>query len=110
MAGVDAEDAAKALGFWGKHDLSFDLGEPGRYRNDVPNATVYVLEAGHFALDAKADETAAHTRLHGVAEVTAHLAAHGYERAPGPTATLPRRVSFDTGNRAFCLLLSAVSF
>jgi hypothetical protein len=21
---------------WGKHDLSFDLGEPERYRKDVP--------------------------------------------------------------------------
>ncbi len=44
---------------WGKHDLSFDLGEPERYREDVPSAEVYVLEAGHFALDTKADEIAA---------------------------------------------------
>jgi len=43
---------------WGKHDLSFDLGEPERYRKDVPNAEVYVLDAGHFALDTKADEIA----------------------------------------------------
>ncbi|WP_433968362.1 alpha/beta fold hydrolase [Tunturiibacter gelidiferens] len=46
----------KLLVLWGKHDLSFDLGEPDRYRKDVPNAKVYVLEAGHFALDTKADE------------------------------------------------------
>jgi pimeloyl-ACP methyl ester carboxylesterase len=44
---------------WGKHDLSFDPGEPERYRKDVPNAEVYVLDAGHFALDTKADEIAA---------------------------------------------------
>jgi pimeloyl-ACP methyl ester carboxylesterase len=44
----------KLLVLWGKHDLSFDLGEPERYRKDVPNAKVYVLEAGHFALDTKA--------------------------------------------------------
>ena len=47
------------LVIWGKHDLSFDPGEPDRYRNDVPKAQVYVLEAGHFALDTKADEIAA---------------------------------------------------
>jgi pimeloyl-ACP methyl ester carboxylesterase len=48
----------KLLVLWGKHDLSFDLGEPERYRRDVPSAEVYVLEAGHFALDTKADEVA----------------------------------------------------
>ena len=30
----------KLLVLWGKHDLSFDLGEPDRYRKDVPNAKV----------------------------------------------------------------------
>lgn len=44
---------------WGKHDLSFDLDEPERYRKDVPNADVHVLDAAHFALDTKADEIAA---------------------------------------------------
>jgi pimeloyl-ACP methyl ester carboxylesterase len=48
----------KLLVLWGKHDLSFDPGEPERYRKDVPNAKVYVLEAGHFALDTKAEEMA----------------------------------------------------
>jgi pimeloyl-ACP methyl ester carboxylesterase len=48
----------KLLVLWGKHDLSFDLGEPERYRKDVPRAEVYVLDAGHFALDTKADEIA----------------------------------------------------
>jgi pimeloyl-ACP methyl ester carboxylesterase len=48
----------RLLVIWGKHDLSFDLGEPERYRADVPNAKVVVLEAGHFALDTKADEIA----------------------------------------------------
>lgn len=43
---------------WGKHDLSFDLGEQERYRKDVPKAEVHVLDAGHFALDTKADEIA----------------------------------------------------
>ncbi len=49
----------KLLVLWGKHDLSFDLGEPERYRKDVPNAEVYILDAGHFALDTRADEIAA---------------------------------------------------
>ncbi len=44
---------------WGKHDLSFDPGEPERYHKDVPNAEVHVLDAGHFALDTKANEIAA---------------------------------------------------
>ena len=48
----------KLLVIWGKHDLSFDSGEPERYRKDVPNAQVHVLDAGHFALDTKADDIA----------------------------------------------------
>lgn len=52
----------KLLVLWGKHDLSFDPGEPERYRKDVPTAGVHVLDAGHFALDTKADEIAALVR------------------------------------------------
>ena len=44
---------------WGKYDPSFDLSEPEAYRRDVPNAEVCVLDAGHFAMDTKADEIAA---------------------------------------------------
>ena len=43
---------------WGKYDLSFDFSEPEAYRRDVPNAEVHILDAGHFALDTKADEIA----------------------------------------------------
>lgn len=46
------------LVIWGKHDLSFDPGEPERYRKDVSAAEVHILDAGHFALDTKADEIA----------------------------------------------------
>jgi pimeloyl-ACP methyl ester carboxylesterase len=53
------EKQPRLLVIWGKHDLSFDLGEPERYRRDTPNAQVHVLDAGHFALDTKADEIAA---------------------------------------------------
>jgi pimeloyl-ACP methyl ester carboxylesterase len=52
----------KLLVIWGRHDLSFDSGEPERYRKDVPKAEVHVLDAGHFALDTKADEIAALVR------------------------------------------------
>jgi pimeloyl-ACP methyl ester carboxylesterase len=48
----------RLLVLWGKHDLSFDLGEPERYRKDAPNADIHTLDAGHFALDTKADEIA----------------------------------------------------
>jgi pimeloyl-ACP methyl ester carboxylesterase len=44
---------------WGKYDPSFDISEPESYRADLPDASIQVLEAGHFALDTKADEIAA---------------------------------------------------
>jgi len=64
------------LVIWGKHDLSFDAGEPERYRKDVPKAEVHVLDAGHFALDTKADEIAGILRQF----VSAHTA-----KTPTPT-------------------------
>jgi pimeloyl-ACP methyl ester carboxylesterase len=48
----------KLLVLWGEHDPSFDRGEPERYRQDVPKAEIQMLDAGHFALDTKADEVA----------------------------------------------------
>jgi len=48
----------KLLVLWGKHDLSFDPGEPERYRKNVPKAEVHVLDGGHFALDTQADKIA----------------------------------------------------
>jgi pimeloyl-ACP methyl ester carboxylesterase len=53
------ETRPRLLVIWGSHDLSFDLGEPERYRKDVPDAQIHVLDASHFALDTKADEIAA---------------------------------------------------
>src|ERR1700694_3264350 len=52
------ERQPRLLVIWGKYDPSFDLSEPEAYRRDVPNAEVHVLNAGHFALDTKADEIA----------------------------------------------------
>jgi len=56
------EKQPRLLLIWGKCDLSFDLSEPEAYRRDVPGAQVHVLDAGHFALDTKADEIAALVR------------------------------------------------
>jgi pimeloyl-ACP methyl ester carboxylesterase len=52
------EKQPRLLVIWGKYDLSFDLSEPEAYRRDVPNAEIRVLDAGHFALDTAADQTA----------------------------------------------------
>ena len=43
----------RSLVLWGNYDLSFDPGEPERYRTDVPQAEVHILDARHFALDTK---------------------------------------------------------
>ena len=53
------EKQPRSLVIWGKHDPSFDISEPEAYRRDVPKAEIHVLDAGHFALDTKADEIAA---------------------------------------------------
>jgi pimeloyl-ACP methyl ester carboxylesterase len=53
------ETQPRLLVLWGKYELSFDPGEPERYRKDVPTAEVHVLDGGHFALDTAADEIAA---------------------------------------------------
>jgi pimeloyl-ACP methyl ester carboxylesterase len=49
----------RLLVVWGKYDASFDISEPEAYRRDVPSAQVYIVDAGHFALDTAADEVAA---------------------------------------------------
>ena len=53
------ENQPRLLVIWGKYELSFDPGEPERYRQDVPNAEVQIVDGGHFALDTAADEIAA---------------------------------------------------
>jgi hypothetical protein len=40
------EKQPRLLVIWSKYDLSFDPGEPERYRKDVPSAQVHVLDAG----------------------------------------------------------------
>lgn len=43
---------------WGKYDPSFTVAGATAYRNDVPDAEVHMLDAGHFALDEATDEIA----------------------------------------------------
>jgi pimeloyl-ACP methyl ester carboxylesterase len=52
------ENRPHLLVIWGKYELSFDNGEPERYRKDVSNAEVHIVDGGHFALDTAADEIA----------------------------------------------------
>ena len=52
------ENQPRLLVIWGTYELSFDPGEPERYRKDVPNAEVHIVDGGHFALDTAADEIA----------------------------------------------------
>ena len=52
----------RLLVLWGEYDPSFDISEPEAYRQDVPDAEIHVLEAGHFALDTAADQIATHVR------------------------------------------------
>ena len=56
------ENHPRLLVIWGKYELSFDPGEPERYRKDVPNAEVHIVDGGHFAMDTAADEVAAFVR------------------------------------------------
>jgi pimeloyl-ACP methyl ester carboxylesterase len=44
---------------WGRYDPSFISPGAEAYRQDVPDAEIHLLDAGHFALDEKVDEIAA---------------------------------------------------
>jgi pimeloyl-ACP methyl ester carboxylesterase len=47
---------------WGRYDPSFETAEAQAYKRELPNADVHVINAGHFALDEKADDIAAYIR------------------------------------------------
>lgn len=47
------------LAIWGKHDPFFVPPGAEAYRRDLPDATVTLLDAGHFALETHVDEIAA---------------------------------------------------
>lgn len=43
---------------WGANDPSFIAAGATAFKRDLPNAEIHLLDAGHFALDEKTDETA----------------------------------------------------
>lgn len=43
---------------WGEHDPSFIVPGAEAFKDDLPNAEIHLLDAGHFALDEKNDEIA----------------------------------------------------
>jgi pimeloyl-ACP methyl ester carboxylesterase len=47
---------------WGRYDPSFTVAGAEAYGKDVPSAEIHILDAGHFALDQKADEIARLTK------------------------------------------------
>ncbi|MBE1529131.1 pimeloyl-ACP methyl ester carboxylesterase [Sphingopyxis sp. OAS728] len=49
------------LVMWGRYDPSFIVPGAEAYARDVPGAEIHLLDAGHFALDEKADEVASLT-------------------------------------------------
>lgn len=50
----------RLLVLWGKYDTSFQVEEAAADKVDVPSAQVFVLDAGHFAMDTKAANVAYH--------------------------------------------------
>jgi pimeloyl-ACP methyl ester carboxylesterase len=50
------------LVIWGRYDPSFTVAGAEAYGKDVPAAAIHILDAGHFALDQKADEIARLTK------------------------------------------------
>ena len=56
---IETRETVASAGDLGLFNLSFDPGEPERCRKDVPKAEVYVLDAGHFALDTAEDPISA---------------------------------------------------
>jgi pimeloyl-ACP methyl ester carboxylesterase len=51
-------DQPPTLVVWGKNDPSFIAPGAEAFRQDIPNAEIHLLDAGHFALDEKTDEIA----------------------------------------------------
>ncbi|WP_429401402.1 alpha/beta fold hydrolase [Mucilaginibacter lappiensis] len=52
----------RLLVLWGRYDLSFTVAGAYAYQQDVPDAEIHILDAGHFALDEAAPEIASYIR------------------------------------------------
>ena len=53
------EHQPRTLVVWGKHDPSFIAAGAQAFQQDLPNAEIHLLYAGHFALDEQTDQIAA---------------------------------------------------
>jgi pimeloyl-ACP methyl ester carboxylesterase len=47
---------------WGRYDPSFETAEAEAYQRELPKAEIHVIDAGHFALDEKADDIGSYIR------------------------------------------------
>lgn len=56
------ESQVPLLAVWGKRDPSFIPAGAEAFKQDLPNATVKLIDAGHFTLDHKLEEVAAHVQ------------------------------------------------
>jgi pimeloyl-ACP methyl ester carboxylesterase len=50
------EPQPPTLVLWGRYDPSFTIAGANAYRDDVPDAEIHLLGAGHFALDEATDD------------------------------------------------------
>lgn len=60
--GYFREHRPPLLAVWGRHDPAFLPAGAEAYRQDLPDAEVHLLEAGHFALETHHREIADHIR------------------------------------------------
>lgn len=56
------ENKPRTLVLWGRYDASFTEYGGKLVKNDLPDAEIHMLDAGHFAMDTKLDEIADLTR------------------------------------------------
>jgi pimeloyl-ACP methyl ester carboxylesterase len=56
------EHSPPLLAVWGRHDPAFVPAGAAAYRQDLPDAEVHLLDAGHFALETHSQEIAHHVR------------------------------------------------
>jgi len=76
---------------WGKHDLSFTIAGAVAYGEDLPEAEVHLLDAGHFALDEAAPQIAELIRSFvAVRGWTSRRDAHRSERPSSSSRRLTR--------------------
>jgi pimeloyl-ACP methyl ester carboxylesterase len=59
---MDETGAAADARRLGRFDPSFEAAEAQAYKRELPEAEMHVIDAGHFALDEKADDISDYIR------------------------------------------------